>query len=56
MGRQADLYRKWKRAKGMIRDNNHLSYHEIIFDHHPLKVCRFGHGSGKRGTVTEGNG
>jgi hypothetical protein len=51
----------------MIRNYNHLqelggyaaktgrlqcySYHEIFFDHHPLKVRRFGRRSSKRGTV-----
>jgi len=36
---------------GMIRNYNQLSCHEIYFDHHPLKVAKFGRSSSRRGTV-----
>jgi hypothetical protein len=35
----------------MIRNYNRLSYHEICFDHHPLKVPKFGRRRSRRGTV-----
>jgi hypothetical protein len=35
----------------MIRNYNHLSYDEIIFDPYPLKAPRLGRRSSKRGTL-----
>jgi hypothetical protein len=35
----------------MIRNYNHLSYHEIFLDHQSLKVPGFGRRSNKRGKV-----
>ena len=36
---------------GMIWNYNQLSYHEIYFDHYPLKAREFGRRSSRRGTA-----
>jgi hypothetical protein len=40
--------------RAFARRTNYLSYYEIFFDRHPLRLRRFGRRSSKRGTVPHG--